>query len=191
VQKLLLKGHKFSNNNTATNITDSHNTTNNTANNTNCNNTTNNNTVNINLVPFGLENIDDLTYDEKEAILKAGEICSVICTKYINCNPRLPQYHNINVSNLRSNDAKIYDKDKTWKTIDKDDLFHTSTVYRTEDVRKIINDDNIQVSQHTQSLLEKGVDDEHVIQNKNIKNRFYRTVYDFNSNNKKSLLKEK
>ncbi len=169
--------------------TNCNNTTNNTTNNTNntTNNTTNNNTVNINLVPFGLENVDDLTFEEKEAILKAGELCTIFCTRFLNCNPRLPQYHNINLTNLRSNDAKIYDKDNTWKTIDKDDLFHTSIIYRTEDVRKIINDDNIKVTPYTQSLLEKGVDDEHILQNKTIKNRFYRTIYDFTSN-KKTLL---
>ena len=83
---------------------------NNTTNNNN-NNTTNNNTINninVNLVPFGMENLDDLTLEEKTNILNSGFLCSVVCTKKINCNPRLPQYHNISFTNLRSNDAKIY-----------------------------------------------------------------------------------
>jgi hypothetical protein len=55
-----------------------------------------------------MENLDDLTVEEKTNILNSGFLCSVVCTKKINCNPRLPQYHNISFTNLRSNDAKIY-----------------------------------------------------------------------------------
>ena len=55
-----------------------------------------------------MENIDDLTLDEKKTILNAGVFCSVMCAKKLNCNPRLPQYQNIAFTNLRSNDAKIY-----------------------------------------------------------------------------------
>jgi septal ring factor EnvC (AmiA/AmiB activator) len=81
---------------------------------TNCNNTNtntnSNNTINnyYNLVPFGMENIDDLTIEEKKTILNSGMFCSVMCAKKLNCNPRLPQYQNISFTNLRSNDAKIY-----------------------------------------------------------------------------------
>ena len=76
------------------------------SNNTNSNNTINN--INVKLVPFGMENIDDLTQEEKKTILNAGMFCSVMCAKKLNCNPRLPQYQNIAFTNLRSNDAKIY-----------------------------------------------------------------------------------
>jgi hypothetical protein len=82
-------------------------TNNNTTNNINNTNNTINN-INVNLVPFGMENLDDLTLEEKTNILNSGFLCSVVCTKKINCNPRLPQYHNISFTNLRSNDAKIY-----------------------------------------------------------------------------------
>ena len=105
------------------------------------NNTTNNinntiNNINVNLVPFGMENIDDLTPEEKKIILNSGMFCSVMCAKKLNCNPRLPQYHNISFTNLRSNDAKIYDKDKTWRTVDilAEDLFETVIPRRIDDI---------------------------------------------------------
>ena len=39
---------------------------------------------------------------------------------------------NIAFTNLRNNDAKIYDKDKTWRTVDilAEDLFETVTLYK-------------------------------------------------------------
>jgi hypothetical protein len=57
------------------------------------NNTTNNinntiNNINVNLVPFGMENLDDLTPEEKKTILNAGLFCSVMCAKKLNCNPK-------------------------------------------------------------------------------------------------------
>jgi uncharacterized C2H2 Zn-finger protein len=115
------------------------------------NNTTNNinntiNNINVNLVPFGMENIDDLTPEEKKIILNSGIFCSVMCAKKLNCNPRLPQYHNISFTNLRSNDAKIYDKDKTWRTVDKEDLFETVIPRRIDDVNSLIENEDIKIS---------------------------------------------
>jgi hypothetical protein len=130
-----IKNKKISNNNC-------HNTN-------NCNNTTNNNNtinnINVNLVPFGMENLDDLTPEEKKTILNAGIFCSVMCAKKLNCNPRLPQYQNIAFTNLRSNDAKIYDKDKTWKTVDilAEDLFETVIPRRIDDVNLLIENEDI------------------------------------------------
>ena len=146
------------------------------------NNTTNNNTINFNLVPFGMENLDDLTLEEKTNILNSGFLSSVVCTKKINCNPRLPQYHNISFTNLRSNDAKIYDKDKTWRTIDKEDLFETVILRRLDDVNNILENDDIQISSYMDSLVKKGTDEDEVVKNTKIKKRFHRTIYDFNKN---------
>jgi hypothetical protein len=136
----------------------------------NCNNTTNNNTtnnntinnINVNLVPFGMENLDDLTLEEKANILNSGFLCSVVCTKKINCNPRLPQYHNISFTNLRSNDAKIYDKDKTWRTVDilAEDLFESVILRRLDDVNNILDNDDIQISPYMDSLVKKGTDED-------------------------------
>jgi hypothetical protein len=158
----------------------SKNNCNNTTNTTN--NTTNNNTINFNLVPFGMENLDDLTLEEKTNILNSGFLSSVVCTKKINCNPRLPQYHNISFTNLRSNDAKIYDKDKTWRTIDKEDLFETVILRRLDDVNNILDNDDIQISSYMDSLVKKGTDEDEVVKNTKIKKRFHRTIYDFNKN---------
>ncbi len=171
------------------NNNNSNNTTNNTTNNntTNSNNTTNN-TININLVPFGMENINDLSLEDKEAILKAGHFCTVLCTKKLNCNPNLPQYHNIAYTNLRSNDAKIYGRDKTWKTINKEDLFERIIINRAEDVRSIMENDDIELSSYLQSLLEQGVDLDEILKDNNVKQRFFYTLYDFNQNKPKSKI---
>ena len=151
------------------------------------NNTTNNinntiNNINVNLVPFGMENIDDLTPEEKKIILNSGMFCSVMCAKKLNCNPRLPQYHNISFTNLRSNDAKIYDKDKTWRTVDKEDLFETVIPRRIDDVNLLIENEDIKISPYMDNLVKKGTDEDEVVKNTKIKKRFHRTVYDFDKN---------
>jgi hypothetical protein len=183
--------------------------------NNNCNNTNNynditNNTINninVKLVPFGMENLDDLTQEEKKIILNAGMFCSVMCTKKLNCNPRLPQYQNIAFTNLRSNDAKIFDKDKTWKTVDKEDLFETVIPRRIDDVNLLIENedilaaeaarqhqredaeappgaDDIKITPYMENLLKKGIEEDVVIKDEIVKKRFHRTVYDFNQNKK-------
>ncbi len=162
--------------------------TNNTTNNNN--NTTNNtiNNINVKLVPFGMENLDDLTLEEKTNILNSGLLCSVVCTKKINCNPRLPQYHNISFTNLRSNDAKIYDKDKTWRTVDKEDLFESVILRRIDDVNNIIENEEIKISPYMDTLVKKGIDEDEVVKNTKIKKRFHRKVYDFDKNKYKKKL---
>ena len=163
--------------------------TNNTTNNNNTNNTINNiNNINVNLVPFGMENIDDLTPEEKKIILNSGMFCSVMCAKKLNCNPRLPQYHNISFTNLRSNDAKIYDKDKTWRTVDKEDLFETVIPRRIDDVNLLIENEDIKISPYMDNLVKKGTDEDEVVKNTKIKKRFHRTVYDFDKSKEKKKL---
>jgi hypothetical protein len=159
--------------------------------NNNCNNITNNNTINninVKLVPFGMENLDDLTSEEKKTILNAGMFCSVMCAKKLNCNPRLPQYQNIAFTNLRSNDAKIFDKDKTWKTVDKEDLFETVIPRRIDDVNLLIENEKIKISPYMENLIKKGTEEDEVIKDEKVKKRFHRTVYDFNQNKNKTTI---
>jgi hypothetical protein len=172
--------------NTSTNKTSNKKVTNNT---NNTNNTNSNNTINnfYNLVPFGMENIDDLTPEEKKTILNSGMFCSVMCAKKLNCNPRLPQYQNITFTNLRSNDAKIFDKDKTWKTIDKEDLFETVIPRRIDDVNLLIENEEIKISPYMENLMKKGIDEDEVVKDEKIKKRFHRTVYDFHKNNNNNI----
>ena len=138
-----------------------------------------------------MENLDDLTLEEKTNILNSGFLCSVVCTKKINCNPRLPQYHNISFTNLRSNDAKIYQlcyKDKTWKTVDKEDLFETVIPRRIDDVNLLIENEEIKISPYMDNLVKKGIDEDEVVKNTKVKKRFHRTVYDFNQSKEKKKL---
>jgi hypothetical protein len=157
--------------------------------NNNCHNITNNNTINninVNLVPFGMENLDDLTQEEKKTILNSGMFCSVMCAKKLNCNPRLPQYQNIAFTNLRSNDAKIFDKDKTWKTVDKEDLFETVIPRRIDDVNLLIENEEIKITPYMENLIKKGTEEDEVVKDEKVKKRFHRTVYDFNQNKNKN-----
>ena len=133
-----------------------------------------------------MENLDDLTQEEKKTILNAGMFCSVMCAKKLNCNPRLPQYQNIAFTNLRSNDAKIYQlcyKDKTWRTVDKEDLFEIVIPRRIDDVNLLIENediltaeaarqhqledaeappgaDDIKISPYMNNLVKKGIDED-------------------------------
>jgi hypothetical protein len=109
-----------------------------------------------------MENLDDLTPEEKKIILNAGMFCSVMCTKKLNCNPRLPQYQNITFTNLRSNDAKIFDKDKTWKTVDilAEDLFETVIPRRIDDVNLLIENEEIKITPYMENLLKKGIEED-------------------------------
>ena len=158
--------------------------------NNNCHNITNNtiNNINVKLVPFGMENINDLTPEEKKTILNSGMFCSVMCAKKLNCNPRLPQYQNIAFTNLRSNDAKIFDKDKTWKTVDKEDLFETVIPRRIDDVNLLIENEEIKISPYMENLIKKGTEEDEVIKDEKVKKRFHRTVYDFNQNKNKTTI---
>ena len=158
--------------------------------NKNCNNIINNtiNNINVKLVPFGMENLDDLTSEEKKTILNAGMFCSVMCAKKLNCNPRLPQYQNIAFTNLRSNDAKIFDKDKTWKTVDKEDLFETVIPRRIDDVNLLIENEEIKISPYMENLIKKGTEEDEVVKDEKVKKRFHRTVYDFNQNKNKTTI---
>ena len=177
----------FENNKTIkTNNNNNNNNTNHINNNTTNNNTINN--INVNLVPFGMENLDDLTQEEKKTILNAGMFCSVMCAKKLNCNPRLPQYQNIAFTNLRSNDAKIYDKDKTWRTVDKEDLFEIVIPRRIDDVNLLIENEEIKISPYMDNLVKKGIDEDEVVKNTKVKKRFHRTVYDFKQSKEKNKL---
>ena len=179
----------FENNKKSSKINCNNTSETNTTTNTNSNNTINNY---YNLVPFGMENIDDLTLEEKKTILNSGMFCSVMCAKKLNCNPRLPQYQNISFTNLRSNDAKIYDKDKTWKTVDKEDLFETVIPRRLDDVNVLIENEEIKITPYMENLIKKGTDEDNIVKDEKVKKRFHRTVYDFNQNknkNKKTITK--
>ena len=142
-----------------------------------------------------MENIDDLTLEEKKTILNSGMFCFVMCAKKLNCNPRLPQYQNISFTNLRSNDAKIYQlcyKDKTWKTVDKEDLFETVIPRRLYDVNVLIENEEIKITSYMENLIKKGTDEDNIVKDDKVKKRFHRTVYDFNQNknkNKKTITK--
>jgi hypothetical protein len=128
-------------------IKTTHNTTNNTTNN-------NNGTINnINIVGFGKEDLSVLTQREKKHILGKGSSGILKLIEKIHFNKNLPQYQNIQITNLRDNYAKVYDEDINDFKISK----------RTETIHKLMNNkgdnlgDMLEELEDPQNCYHKGV----------------------------------
>lgn len=76
------------------------------------NGTVNNGTVNNITVQFGRETTDGLTQKEKMHILQAGTRSLLECIKAVHFEPNRPEYHNVYVSNLRSNIGMIFKENR-------------------------------------------------------------------------------
>ena len=75
----------------------------------------------IKLVSFGNENINDLTDDEQAEILYKGHLYNKNIIKYLYTNSRLPQYHTLLITNLKSKFGKYYYNNE-WLIKDIDEL---------------------------------------------------------------------
>lgn len=99
--------------------------TNNTQNNQITNNTqiiNNNNNQTINIVAFGKENFDNLNKNEVFRCLKGGFRYPIYMTTYVNFNKDFPENHNIQLSNIKNDDFKIFDGTK-WISVHNDDFY--------------------------------------------------------------------
>ena len=102
----------------------------NTTNITNNNNSTNNGTINnINIVGFGKEDLGLLTERDKKQILNKGASGILKLIEKIHFNKKLPQYQNIQITNLRNNYAKLYD----------DNINDFKISKRNETIHKLMN----------------------------------------------------
>jgi len=75
----------------------------------------------IKLVSFGNENINDLTDDEQAEILYKGHLYNKNIIKYLYTNSRLPQYHTLLITNLKSKFGKYFYNNE-WLIKDIDEL---------------------------------------------------------------------
>ena len=75
--------------------------------NSNINNTQNNIVINNLIVNHGSEDINKLTSDENKEILNSNSEAIYNIVKHIHYNPRLPEYNNVYINNLRSNSIYV------------------------------------------------------------------------------------
>jgi hypothetical protein len=93
-----------------------------TINNNNSTNTTNN--ININIVGLGLENMKDLTPQERGIVCTSGYDFQVKYMQMVHCNKKLPQYNNIEYTNERHNRGRIKINNE-WRSLLMDDFINT------------------------------------------------------------------
>jgi hypothetical protein len=105
----------------------------------------NNNAITINgnvfiIVPYGKENLNDLTDEEKQKILQSSsyKIVSELL-KVVNFNKNKPENHNIKYNDYKSKFGKIY-TDEGWELREVKDLVYDIVVKGTYDIEKILNE---------------------------------------------------
>jgi hypothetical protein len=102
----------------------------------NTNNTQNNITINNIIVNHGLEDVDKLTSDENKQIINSNSEAIYNIVKQIHYNPRLPEYNNIYINNLRSNSIYVMVDGK----------------FVVEDKKTIISDMISRMAQHIENI---------------------------------------
>jgi hypothetical protein len=95
-----------------------------TINNNNSTNNTTNNNININIVGLGLENMKDLTPQERGIVCTSGYDFQVKYMQMVHCNKKLPQYNNIEYTNERHNRGRIKINNE-WRSLLMDDFINT------------------------------------------------------------------
>jgi hypothetical protein len=102
----------------------------------NTNNTQNNITINNIIVNHGFEDVDKLTSDENKQIINSNSEAIYNILKQIHYNPRLPEYNNIYINNLRSNSIYVMVDGK----------------FVVEDKKTIISDMISRMAQHIENI---------------------------------------
>ena len=100
--------HNMTNTHNTTTATNAHNTHNtNSHNNVNVNNNCNNKNLTINYVNYGNEDLNRLTKEEHYKIINSRSDAIYTMLETLHQNPRLPEYNNIFVNNLRSKNIHV------------------------------------------------------------------------------------
>jgi hypothetical protein len=94
-------------------VTNTVNSNNNTVNsNNNTVNSNNNNTVNVQIIAFGKEDVEKYLKEHPDVLRGLAHkpnICVPELVKHIHCNPELPQYRNVYISQRTPSIAMVYD----------------------------------------------------------------------------------
>jgi hypothetical protein len=130
---------------------------NNTINNTIVDNTNNNN-ITINLVAFGKENIESvLSNNECARILRRGINSIPELIKWVHFNKDIPQYNNCYISNLRDNNAHIYNGEQ-WLLIPRDTLISDLIENKDEYLVNKYNEYGTKLDKTTRAQFKKYID---------------------------------
>ena len=119
------------------------NTTNNTTNNTN-NITNNNNIYQLTYVNFGEEELSKLTRTEKWDIGRSSYGSIQLLTKYVHCNPRLPEQRNIYIDDSKLESCFII-KDGKLILNELDEHLNDIITNRSSDLKLILKDKNVPI----------------------------------------------
>ncbi len=121
-----------------------------------------NNTNNtINIMSLGNENIGDLINETKKIfILNKRYDALRYIIEFVHFNPDFPQFHNVIVTNNRTNEAHKYDeKSKTFKIVKKDELVTDLIEYRICDLEEWYLEHEDKLNDKTKYIIKKFIDD--------------------------------
>ena len=159
-----------------------------TVNDNSTNNTTNNNIYNI--FSVGKEDLSRLSKEEIIKICTSGTYYPLVAAEIIHCNEKYPEFQNMLISNLRSNDGLIRINDK-WESKTQDEilsaLLRVDKTHVSSLMKDLKVDDKFQVKlESTKDEIDTNQSKEHM--KKKIKNKLY-NASEMNTKNKKKLEK--
>jgi hypothetical protein len=137
------------------------------------NNTTNNNVYNI--FSVGKEDLSRLSKEEIIKICTSGTYYPLVAAEIIHCNEKYPEFQNMLISNLRSNDGLIKINDK-WESKTQDEilsaLLRVDKTHVSSLIKDLKIDDKFQVKlESTKDEIDTNQSKEH--QKEKIKRKLY------------------
>jgi len=130
--------------------------------NNNLNNTNNNLNITINnngpqIIELGEEKLYEvLTKKEKLDILKLGGGSLEQLIKYVHCNKKYPQFNNIIITNIRNNQAYIYNSEfGKFILSDKNEILEEMITYRFDDIKGFYEECGNNLPEKLKDSLEK------------------------------------
>jgi cystathionine beta-lyase family protein involved in aluminum resistance len=144
-----------------------------TVNDNSTNNTTNNNVYNI--FSVGKEDLSRLSKEEIIKICTSGTYYPLVAAEIIHCNEKYPEFQNMLISNLRSNDGLIKINDK-WESKTQDEilsaLLRVDKTHVSSLIKDLKIDDKFQVKlESTKDEIDTNQSKEH--QKEKIKRKLY------------------
>jgi hypothetical protein len=138
------------------------------------NNTTNNNNV-YNIFSVGKEDLSRLSKEEIIKICTSGTYYPLVAAEIIHCNEKYPEFQNMLISNLRSNDGLIKINDK-WESKTQDEilsaLLRVDKTHVSSLIKDLKIDDKFQVKlESTKDEIDTNQSKEH--QKEKIKRKLY------------------
>jgi hypothetical protein len=109
------------------------------------------------LVAYGREDMSKLTKDEIIKILQNGYNSTIKMTEALHFNPKLPENHNIYISNLKNKYAMMFDGND-WTLTDRNDLldriYDDKKSYIEENIEEFVNS----LSESRKNALKRWLD---------------------------------